>query len=34
MAEFLSTCPWLTRRKQKYYRNSFVRNGETLTEKY
>ena len=34
MAEFLATCPWLSRRKLKYYGGTFTRTGDTLTEKY
>ena len=34
MAEFLGTCPWLGRRKRKYYRGTFVPQGENTLAKY
>ena len=34
MAEFLGTCPWLGRRKRKYYKGPFVPQGENTLEKY
>jgi|EP01047_Picozoa_sp_COSAG01_P054663 hypothetical protein len=34
MAEFLATCPWLGRRKRKYYKGAFVPQGEHMLEKY
>ena len=33
-AQFLSQCPWLSNRKVKYYKSTFVPNGRTLKEKY
>ena len=34
MAEFLSQCPWLSRRKRKYYCGEFHGQGSTALEKY
>ena len=34
MAEFLSQCPWLSRRKRKYYRGTFRGQGGNCAEKY
>ncbi len=34
MADFLTQCPWLSRRKRKYYRGEFQGQGSNMLEKY
>jgi archaemetzincin len=34
MAEFLTQCPWISRRKRKYYRGEFQGQGSNVLEKY